>query len=90
MTRFPDLTAWSTCRTGKDGCCGAVCGLFMAAQDAFKVTNFGVGGHGMYIPERQILFEVPNNQMQIAKHGSHRKNTLSSQTNFEIFSIKEG
>lgn len=75
----PDYMLGQHVVPAKTGSVALRAGVFMAARDAFKVTIFGVGGHGMYIPERQVVCEMPSIQMQIAKRVRTRE-TLSLPT----------
>lgn len=77
----PDYVLGQHVVPAKTGAVELRAGVFMAARDAFQVTVFGVGGHGMYNPERQSPCEMPSNQMQVARLVSHKRNALSSQTN---------
>ena len=51
----PDYVLGQHVVPAKTGVVELRAGVFMAARDAFKVTIFGVGGHGMYIPEKEVL-----------------------------------
>ena len=61
----PDYVLGQHVYPAKTGVVALRAGVFMATQDTFKVTIFGVGGHGTYIPETYACCEMQSIQNSI-------------------------